>query len=112
MSMARKKSLDLTTIVEVLSAHKGELQEKYGIKEMGVFGSYVRGEEKKQSDIDILVEFENHARVSLLDFIRLEHAIEDLLGVKVDLVEKSTLKPRIGKRILREIRYIWGGKEK
>lgn len=110
--MARKRSLDLSTIVKILSAHRREFQEKYGVKAMGIFGSYVRGEARKRSDVDILVEFANHARVSLLDFIRLEQAIADLLGVKVDLVEKSTLKPRIGKHILRETRYIWEGKGK
>lgn len=110
--MAEKRTLDLSTIVEVLSAHRREFQENYGVRELGIFGSYARGEAGKRSDIDILVAFDDHARVSLLDFLRLEHAIEDLLGVRVDLVEKSTLKPRIGKHILREARYVWRGSEK
>jgi len=111
-SVVKKKSLDLSTIVEILRSHQGELQKQYAIKEMGVFGSYVRGEEKKRSDVDILVEFESHVQMSLLDFIRLENALRDLLGVRVDLVEKSTLKPRIGKHILEETRYVWREREK
>lgn len=77
------------------------LKEKFKVKSIGIFGSYVRGKEKKKSDLDILVEFEETADLSLLDFIRLENYLSEKLGVKVDLVEKTTLKPRIGKRILK-----------
>jgi hypothetical protein len=79
------------------------LSKKYKVKEIGVFGSYVRGEQKKQSDLDILVEFEETANLSLLDFIRVENYLSDVLGIKVDLVEKHTLKPRIGKHVLEEV---------
>jgi len=82
---------------------KPSLKEKFGVKSLGVFGSYIRGEEKKGSDLDILVEFEETASLSLLDFIGLENYLSEELGVKVDLVEKSTLKPRIGKHILEEV---------
>ena len=86
-----------------LSAHKKELREKYAVREIGIFGSYVRGEQKKKSDVDVLVEFEESADLSLLDFIGLENYLSDVLGVKVDLVEKHTLKPRIGKHVLDEV---------
>jgi uncharacterized protein len=90
-------------IRKTLSEHKSELREKYKIKEIGVFGSYVRGEQKRKSDVDILVEFEESSSMSLLDFIGLENYLSDVLGVKVDLVEKQALKPRIGKRVLEEV---------
>lgn len=77
------------------------LQERYGIRTLALFGSYVRGEQNRRSDLDILVEFEDRP-LTLLQFIALEQELADLLGVKVDLVEKSALKPRIGKRILKE----------
>jgi len=99
-----KKSLD--RIKEILKKHEKELKEKYGIKEIGIFGSYLRGEAKEESDLDILVEFKPDAKISLLDFVELENYLSDLLGVKVDLVEKSTLKPRIGKCILSEVVYL------
>ena len=99
-----KKSID--EIKKILKKHKKELKEKYGIKEIGIFGSYLRGEAKKESDVDILVEFNLDAKVSLLDFVELENYLSDLLGVKVDLVEKSALKPRIGKQILSEVVYL------
>jgi len=91
-----KKSLD--RIKEILKKHEKELKEKYGIKEIGIFGSYLRGEAKEESEPD--------AKISLLDFVELENYLSDLLGVKVDLVEKSTLKPRIGKYILSEVVYL------
>jgi len=90
-------------IRSTLSEHKEELREKYKVKEIGIFGSYIRGEQKKSSDVDILVEFEESASLSLLDFIRLENYLSDVLEVKVDLVEKHTLKPRIGKHVLEEV---------
>ena len=90
-------------IKSTLAEHKEELRQKYKIKEIGIFGSYVRGEQKKQSDIDILVEFEETADLSLLDFIGIENYLSDVLGIKVDLVENHTLKPRIGKHVLEEV---------
>ncbi|MCD6221319.1 nucleotidyltransferase family protein [bacterium] len=96
-----KKSID--EIKEILKKYEKELKEKYGIKEVGIFGSYLRGEAKEGSDLDILVEFKPEAKISLLDFVELENYLSDLLGVKVDLVEKSALKPKIGKRILSEV---------
>ena len=94
---------DINDIKRKLESLKPELMENFKVKSVGVFGSYVRGEEKKGSDLDVLVEFENSAKLSLLDFVRLENFLSEKLGVKVDLVEKSTLKPRIGKRILEEV---------
>jgi len=93
-------------IQSVLSKHKDGLMKRYKIKELGIFGSYVKGEQKETSDIDILVEFEEDARLGLLKFINLENYLSEILGVKVDLVMKSTLKPRIGKHILKETVYL------
>lgn len=101
--MAKTKNLNLDRIINILKEHKEELKEKYRVREIGVFGSYVRGEQKNESDIDILIEFEPDARISLLDFVGLENYISDLLAAKVDLVEKQALKPRIGKHILNEV---------
>lgn len=82
------------------------LREKYGVKSIGIFGSYIRGEERGGSDLDILVEFEESAKLSLLDFIRLENYLSDVLGIKVDLVEKRALRPGIRKHIAREVMII------
>ncbi len=93
----------LEDIKRILTSHKQELSQKYGIIEIGVFGSYVRGGQKKQSDVDMLVEFEESSNLTLLDFVRLEDYLSELLEVKVDLVEKSALKPRIGRHVLQEV---------
>jgi len=79
------------------------LKEDFKVTSIGIFGSYLRGEAKRGSDLDVLVEFEESAGLSLLDFVGLENYLSEALGVKVDLVEKSALKPRIGKRILEEV---------
>ena len=89
------------SIKKKLADHKPALAKKYGIREIGIFGSYARGEQKQTSDVDILVDFTES--ISLLDFIHLENELSDLLGVKVDLVMKTALKPRIGRHILDEV---------
>ena len=94
-----RKSLD--EIKEILKKHKKELKEKYGVKEIGIFGSIVRGEEKGGSDVDILVEFEKP--IGFFKFLELEEYLSNLIGRKVDLVSKKALKPYIGKYILEEV---------
>lgn len=85
----------------ILRAHLPELRERYQIKSLGLFGSYVRGEQKKRSDLDVLVEFERAP--SLFTYIEIEDYLSELIGIKVDLVMKSVLKPAIGQRILAEV---------
>ena len=92
---------DLKQIQSILSKHKEELRRKYNVKEIGVFGSYVGGEQKKSSDIDILVEFEES--IGFFKFLEMEEHISKILSVKVDLVTKNALKPRIGEHILKEV---------
>ncbi len=74
--------------------------QRYGVKKIGLFGSYVRGDMREDSDIDILVEIEKD--ISLLDFIGIKLEIEETLGRKVDLVEYCTIKPLLRERILKE----------
>jgi len=98
--------ISVDEIKKILKKHESELQERFGVKEIGVFGSYVRGEQKKGSDIDILVEFYPDTEMDLIKFVELEEYLSELLGVKVDLVMKSALKLRIGKQILKEVIYL------
>jgi len=102
--MTTHKSLN--EIKAVLRKHKEELKEEYGVKKIGVFGSYVRNEQNTSSDIDILVEFYPHANVDLVKFVELKSYLSDLLSMKVDLVMKTALKPRIGAHILKEVIYV------
>ena len=80
------------------------LRDRFKVRKIGIFGSFARGEQEATSDIDILVDFRKP--VSLIDFVALERHLSEILGREVDLVMKSALKPRIGKHILREVRYL------
>ena len=95
--------MDIGKIKEKIKELIPHLRSQYGISTIGIFGSYVRGEQKKGSDLDILVEFDESGGPSLFKFIEMENYISDCLGVRVDLVEKSSLKPRIGKNILEQV---------
>jgi len=94
----------LYEIKEILTKNREMLRKKFKIKEIGLFGSYVRGEQKETSDVDILVEFEETP--TLLEFVELENYLTKLLGVKVDLVMKRALKPTIKESILKEVVYV------
>lgn len=91
---------DIDTLKAILERHKEELRERYHVRELGIFGSYVRGEAGEESDVDILVEFEEVP--GLLKFIELEEHLSELLGVKVDLVRKKSVREELKEDILRE----------
>ena len=91
-------------IEKILKENKAILAERFKVKEIGIFGSYVRGEQKEKSDVDILVSF--YEPISLFEFMDMEEFLTQILGVKVDLVSKKALKPRIGKYILNMVVYI------
>jgi predicted nucleotidyltransferase len=93
---------DLAHYVTLLRQHLPALRECHGVRFLGVFGSYVRGEQRRGSDVDLLVECDDRP-LTLLQFIALEHYLSGLLEVKVDLVERNTLKPTIGHHILAEV---------
>ncbi len=94
----------LERIKKIIKEHKEELRSSYKVKEIGIFGSFVKGEEQKESDLDILVEFEQP--VDLFTFLDLEEYLTKLINLKVDLVMKKTLKPHIGKKVLQEAVYV------
>jgi uncharacterized protein len=100
--MQKQTLQSLETIVQTLAAMLPELRDRHGVISLGVFGSYVRGEQTPDSDLDLLVEFD-HRPMTLLQFIALEYELSDRLQIKVDLVQKSVLKPHIGDRILQEV---------
>jgi hypothetical protein len=106
-SKLNQEGITLRTVEEIkriLKSHKEELGSKYGVKEIGIFGSYVKEEQKETSDVDILVEFQKP--LGLLEFVGLKNYLLDILGVNVDLVMRKGLKPNIGKRVLGEVVYV------
>ena len=88
-------------IINLLRENRQDLESKYHVSALGLFGSYLREEQTEESDLDILVSFAETP--SLLTFIELENYLTDLLNIKVDLVMRDALKPKIGERILREV---------
>jgi len=84
---------------------KPVLKERYQVETIGFFGSYARGEQNRKSDVDVLVEFSQPNTIDLFDFIELEESLGKKLGIKVDLVTKSALKPMIKDQILKETIY-------
>ncbi len=92
---------DIETYRRKLHEMLPELKEEYNVSYIGLFGSYVRGEDTPESDLDVLVEFSRTP--TIFRFVNLENYLSDKLGVKVDLVMRSALKPNIGKYILREV---------
>jgi predicted nucleotidyltransferase len=96
-----KRQFQLDKTRQTLRTHLPELRERYSVRALWLFGSYVRGEQRKRSDLDVLVEFDRAP--TFFEFIDLEDHLSDLLGMKVDLVMKSALKQAIGQRILAEV---------
>lgn len=92
---------DIETIIQ---KNRKELEAKFGLKTIGIFGSYLKGEQNDSSDVDMLVEVGRP--MGFVKFIRLENHLSQILGIKVDLVTKKALKPYIGKRILEDIQYV------
>ncbi|MEL6491102.1 MAG: nucleotidyltransferase family protein [Cyanobacteria bacterium J06621_3] len=106
--MQLAKSMEpLETIKAKLESIKPTLQNEYHITDFGVFGSYVRGDQTENSDVDILVVFDPSFDLDLITYCHIQNYISDTLNVKVDLVTKKSLKPYIGESILREVIYLW-----
>lgn len=104
VSMRMSTPLTLDEIVEQLKRMVPLLRQKYHVRTLEVFGSYVRGEEQENSDLDLLVTFDEVP--TLFQYVALENDLSDALNVKVDLVMKDSLKPSVRERILKEARTI------
>ncbi len=92
---------DINVLRYILRQQQPLLQERYNVATLGLFGSYVRGEARPDSDLDVLVHF--RTTPGLIRFLELENYLSDLLDLRVDLVMPDSLKPSIGRRILAEV---------
>ena len=95
---------DRKELEQVLRDHKQALL-ALGVRRLGVFGSFARDQQRSDSDVDLLVEFEEGAK-TFDHFMGLALLLEDLLGRRVELVTPEALSPYIGPRILREVKYV------
>jgi uncharacterized protein len=104
MEKADVNIMPVSEIIKILKQLKVEVKQKYRSEIKGVFGSYVRGDEKVGSDIDVLVEFEDGA--NLLDLVGLSLFLEEKLKCNVDVVPESSIRVEIKSKILREAIYL------
>lgn len=93
----------LNDIKNILKSNKQRLTDKYGLSFMAIFGSYGRGQQTENSDVDILVDFK---RPIGIEFIDLANELEKLLKIKVDLVSKNGVKPQYLKHIEQDLNYV------
>jgi predicted nucleotidyltransferase len=97
----RTKRLTSKVILETLEKNK-EVLKKYEVKRIGLFGSFVRGEQKENSDIDFLIEFENPNFDNFMDLV---FYLEDLFGREVELITNGSISPYIQPYIEREVKW-------
>jgi predicted nucleotidyltransferase len=97
------KSLD--GVKNILAEHRKELQQRYGVSQIGIFGSYARDDQEERSDVDILVEFEPGCKI-FDNYMELRFFLEEVLHLEVDLVLKNALRKEIKERILSEATYV------
>ncbi|MEW6655424.1 MAG: nucleotidyltransferase family protein [Aquificota bacterium] len=95
----------LEEIRKILLEHKQEIMERFKVKKIGIFGSYVREEQNERSDIDILVDFEEGYK-TFDNYMDLKFYLEDLFSTKVDLLIESAIKPRLNPYIFDEVQYV------
>ena len=96
--------IDKETIIKALRAEKKHLHDRFHVSELGLFGSYMRGEQTDTSDVDVLVDFDGS--VDLFDLVDMEEYLASKLNRKVDIVIKRSLRPAIGEQILQEVLYL------
>ena len=96
---------NLDSIKGILAENREELQKRYKVAQIGVFGSYARGDQKKRSDIDILVEFERGHK-TFDNYMELKFFLEELLHLKVDMVLRNAIRKEIKEHILSEAKYV------
>lgn len=99
--------MNIIEIKKILEKHNNYLRKTFHVREIGIFGSFVKGQEKadNSSDVDILITFKKGFK-DFFNYMRLKYYLEDLLGRKVDLVIKEAVKPRLKERIFREVEYV------
>lgn len=91
-------------VISTLKEHEKLIRQKFGVKKIGIFGSFARGEEKEDSDLDVLVVFEEGQK-TFDNYMDLKFYLEDLFGREIDLVTERALKPQLKTIIMKEVVY-------
>jgi len=102
----KRSMLTSNSILATLEKHQDRIR-GYGVRRIGLFGSYVNGKQGRSSDIDLLVEFE-HDKKTFDNYMDLRFFLEDLFGCKVDLVVSEAVRPELRPHIMGSVRYASG----
>lgn len=97
---------DINEMKNKIKSVQQELNSNFSVEEIGLFGSYVRGEENEESDLDVLISLNPNHKIGLIKFNSLKEFLSNLLNIKVDLVIKDGIKPALKKHILDEVIYL------
>jgi uncharacterized protein len=100
----KRRVLTKSSVLSLVQGHRRQIR-AYGVRQFGLFGSFVRGQQDKNSDFDILVSFEP-GKKTFDNFMHLSLFLEDLLGRRIELVTTESLSPHIGPHILSEVEYV------
>ena len=90
--------------IETLKKHEAKIKNKFGVSKIGIFGSFARGDEKEESDIDVLVEFREGCK-TFDNYMDLKFFLQDLFGRNIDLATVQALRPQLKEDILHEVIY-------
>lgn len=102
--MKNKRPKNANEVISTLKLHSRELKERFRAKEIGVFGSYGRGEQKRGSDIDLIVEFEKGYK-TFDNYMELKFYLEEILKSEIDLILKTAIREELKQSILSEVNY-------
>ncbi len=102
--MNSKGYITKSELIETVKRHNKDIRKRFKVKDIGLFGSYVRDEQKKESDVDVLVEFEKGHK-TFNNYMDLKFFLEDIFGLKVDLVIKDAVRTELKEYILTEVVY-------
>ena len=97
------KTLD--EIKQILVEHRIDISDRFGVAQIAIFGSYTKGKQKRRSDLDVLVNFRPNYK-TFDNYMDLKFHLEDLLGVRIDLVIKESLKEELKDSVLAEASYV------
>ncbi len=100
------KRITQNELIDLIKQNKGLFQKDFHVIEIGIFGSYARGEQNDNSDIDLVVEFEENTQNIYEHKMALREFFSESFGKDVDIARKKYLKPRIKDQILKEIIYV------
>jgi predicted nucleotidyltransferase len=106
MNTPQTTILTAEIILQTLRQHLPQLQQKYKIKKLGLFGSYSRNQATEHSDIDLLIQLDPDITFGLITFCHIENTLSETLGKNVDLVIEDDLKPSLRQNILNDVIYL------